>query len=341
MIIDLALLVGGLVLLVVSADQFVLGASRVAQLFSLSPLVVGAVVIGFGTSAPELVVSVTAAAGGDLALGAGNVVGSNVANLSLVLAAAAMTTRLAIAPGILRREAPVSVVATCLFAVVVIDGNITRLEGVGLAVAMVIALVVLLAGGLRAQQEAQPLSTGHRRSHEALRLVAGLTGVVLAARLVVDGATGLAAGWGLTGGFVGFSLVAVGTSLPELVTTLAAARRRETGLIVGNLLGSNVFNSLTVGAGMGLVGPGLIDDDALVGTGITVMVVVAIAAYAMAARGLFLGRLDGVILFGIYLVAMVLLIGNSTDENAVLNDSAPQGLIDQFDGMGDLHARPG
>lgn len=338
---NLLLLIGGLVLLIVSADQFVLGASRIAGLFSIPPVIVGAIIIGFGTSAPELVVSVTAASGGDLALGVGNVVGSNVANLSLVLAAAAVTTRLAIEPGIIRREAPLSVLATCAFAVVVIDGRITRPEAIGLSIGMVVALGVLGASGRRREDSPAAETADHRRSHEAVRLAAGFTGVVIAARLVVDGATGLAAAWGLTGGFVGFSLVAVGTSLPELVTTLAAARRRETGLIVGNLLGSNVFNSLAVVSGMGLIGPGVIDDDALVGTGITVMVVVAVSAYAMAARGLFLGRMDGLVLLAIYAIAMVLLIGNAAEDGGVLDGSAPQGPLHQFDGMGDLYSSSG
>lgn len=317
---DMVLLVGGLALLVVSADQFVVGASRVAHAWDVPPVVVGAVLLGFGTSAPELVVSVTAAHQGDLALGVGNVVGSNVANLSLVLAAAALTTRLIIPLSTLRREAPLSIAATVVFAMAVWDGELSGREGVLLLAALVLVvgflLVVGVAEGVADPRPGQDLS-GRR---ELGRVALALFGTVLAARLVVDGSTGLAESWGLNGGFVGFSIVAVGTSLPELVTTLAAARRRETGLIVGNLLGSNVFNSLAVGAGMGLLGAGVIGDDSLTSTGIVVMLIVAVASFGLASMGLFLGKWDGAVLLAIYSVATVLLVGDATGDD---EDSAP------------------
>ncbi|MDG2114011.1 MAG: calcium/sodium antiporter, partial [Actinomycetota bacterium] len=238
MTLDVVLLVGGLALLIAAADQFVLGASRVAHVWDVPPVVVGAVLMGFGTSAPELVVSVTAARQGDIALGVGNVVGSNVANLSLVLAAAALTTRLIIPVSTLRREAPLSVAATMVFAIAVWDGELSRREGVLLLVGLILVVGFLLAVGVSEGEDEPDGEQDLSGRRELGRVVLGLGGVVLAARLVVDGSTGLAEAWGLKGGFVGFSIVAVGTSLPELVTTLAAARRRETGLIVGNLLGS-------------------------------------------------------------------------------------------------------
>ncbi len=311
MILDLVLLAGGLALLVASADQFVLGASRVAHVFDVPPIVVGAVVMGFGTSAPELVVSATAAYQGDLSLGVGNVVGSNVANLSLVLAAAALTTRLVLAESTLKREAPLSIAATLAFALAVWDGRLTVLEGVLLTAALVLVVAFLIAVGV-VEGEEDPLAPQDLRGGpELLRLGLGLLGTVVAARLVVDGSTGIAEWLGLGGGFVGFSIVAVGTSLPELVTTLAAARRRETGLIVGNLLGSNVFNSLAVGAAMGLVGAGTIDDVSVRTTGVVVMLVVAVTSFALASMGLFLGRWDGAVLLSIYVVATVLLVGQA------------------------------
>ena len=175
-------------------------------------------------------------------------------------------------------------------------------------------------------KEERPL----RGSHELGRVAMGLLGTVLAARLVVDGSTGLAEAWELTGGFVGFSLVAVGTSLPELVTTLAAARRGETGLIVGNLLGSNVFNSLAVGAGMGLLGAGAINDDSLVGTGVVVMLIVAVVSFVLASFGLRLGRWDGLALLAIYAVAMLLLIGDA-DADGEDDDVHPMAAVVTID----------
>ena len=330
MILDAALLIAGLVLLIFSADQFVVGASRVAQVWDVPPVVVGAVVMGFGTSAPELVVSTTAASQGDLALGVGNVVGSNVANLSLVLAAAALTTRLVISPTTMRREAPLSIAATVGFARAGWAGELTFTEGALLGIALVLVIAFLLAVGVVEgdldDKEERPL----RGSHELGRVAMGLLGTVLAARLVVDGSTGLAEAWELTGGFVGFSLVAVGTSLPELVTTLAAARRGETGLIVGNLLGSNVFNSLAVGAGMGLLGAGAINDDSLVGTGVVVMLIVAVVSFVLASFGLRLGRWDGLALLAIYAVAMLLLIGDA-DADGEDDDVHPMAAVVTID----------
>lgn len=327
MILDGVMLLGGLILLVMAADQFVLGAARVAHVWDVPPVIVGAVIMGFGTSAPELVVSATAARQGDIALGVGNVVGSNVANLSLVLAAAALTTTLVIGRSTLQREAPLSVAATAVFAWVVWDGEVTRSEGVLLLVLLVAVVGFLIAVGVvKGDEESSEAAEGDLRgSVEVGRVVAGLIGTVVAARLVVDGSTGLAENWGLTGGFIGFSLVALGTSLPELVTTLAAARRGETGLIVGNLLGSNVFNSLAVGAGIGLFGAGLIDDETLTGAGVVMMMIVAVVSLTLAAMGSRLRKVDGAVLLAIYVAAMVIL-ASGADADDEGEDARPRPL---------------
>ena len=317
MTLDVVLLCVGVGLLVVSADHFVLGASRVARAWDVPPVVVGAILIGFGTSAPELVISATAARQGDLALGVGNVVGSNVANLSLVLAVAALTTRLVISTSSLRREAPLAIAAAVAFTLAVWDGELTTLEGALLGIALVIVIAFVLAAGVSEGDSGHLDKDEIGRGRELSRTALALVGTVVAARFVVDGSTGLAGSWGLTGGFVGFSLVAVGTSLPELVTTLAAARRGETGLIIGNLLGSNVFNSLAVGAAMGILGPGLIGDESLTGNGVILMLIVSVLAFALASMGLFLGKKDGAMLLVCYVVVMVLLIGDAgADDNS-------------------------
>ena len=334
MILDLLFLVFGLALLVVSADHFVLGAARVATIVALPPIVIGAVVMGFGTSAPELVVSTIAAGQDDLALGVGNVVGSNVANLSLVLATAALVTRMNVGTTALRREAPLSIAATIAVALVVVDGTVTRGEGALLAVGLVGAITYLIyAGGDNGLDE---LDEGTTTSREVVRVLLGLAGTVAAAQLVVTGATGVADRWGLSGGFVGFSLVALGTSLPELVTTLAAARRHETELIIGNLLGSNVFNSLAVGGGIGLVGPGVIGDDTLTGAGIALMLIVAVGSFLLALRGKFIGRGDGLVLLSLYVVAMVVLGFSESDdeESGMAVPPTVTGVVAATDGGG-------
>ncbi len=306
MLLDLLLLGGGLLLLVFAADHFVLGASRLARALAMPPVVIGAVVMGFGTSAPEMLVSTIAAAKGDLDLGVGNVVGSNVANLSLVLGLAGLVTALGISSAVLKKEGVLSILASAAFALVVIDGRIERWEGAALMVGLVCVVAYLVWSG--ASEEADDeLEASTTTSREVGRVLTGLVGTVAGAQMLVTGATDLADTWGFTGGFIGFSLVALGTSLPELVTTLACARRNEAQLIVGNLLGSNIFNSLAVGGGIGLVGPGLIGDASLSGLGIGLMMVVAVGSFVMAVNGKMIGRADGVILLVLYVASMAAL----------------------------------
>jgi cation:H+ antiporter len=250
---NLILLVVGLVGLTFAADRFVLGAAQVAARLQVSTVVTGALIIGFGTSAPELVVSTMAAlteGAEGTALAIGNIVGSNVANLTLVMALPVLVYGpIAIEKDAgVKRQAAVSATGVMVFAAAVLLFEPTRWLGLGLGLGglTVIALGFVVRIGDRYGGVAPPDSA--EGSSPWILTVVGLVGTVAFAYLVVSSATSIADDLGWTGGFVGFGLVAVGTSLPELVTALAAARRRESGLIIGNLLGSNLFNSLTVGS---------------------------------------------------------------------------------------------
>ena len=250
---NLILLVVGLVGLTFAADRFVLGAAQVAARLQVSTVVTGALIIGFGTSAPELVVSTMAAlteGAEGTALAIGNIVGSNVANLTLVMALPVLVyVPIAIEKDAgVKRQAAVSATGVTVFAAAVLLFEPTRWLGLGLALGglTVIALVFVVWIGDRYGGVAPPDSA--EGSSPWILTVVGLVGTVAFAYLVVSSATSIADDLGWTGGFVGFGLVALGTSLPELVTALAAARRGESGLIIGNLLGSNLFNSLTVGS---------------------------------------------------------------------------------------------
>ena len=254
---NLILLVVGLVGLTFAADRFVLGAAQVAARLQVSTVVTGALIIGFGTSAPELVVSTMAALKGaeGTALAIGNIVGSNVANLTLVLALPALVYGpIAIEEGRgVKRQAAVSATGVTVFAaaVLLVHAELfepTRWLGAGLALLTVIAFKFVVWIGDHYGGVAPPDSA--EGSSPWIWTVVGLVGTVAFAFLVVSSATSIADDLGWTGGFVGFGLVAVGTSLPALVTALAASRRGESGLIIGNLLGSNLFNSLTVGSAM-------------------------------------------------------------------------------------------
>lgn len=297
----LGLLVG-LVILTFAADLFVVGAARTAKQLRMSPVVIGAVVIGIGTSAPEIVVSGFAAAGGNLEIAVGNIVGSNLANVSLVLGAAAMVTALTVQSSTLSREAPLSIASVLLFAVVV-QGGLTRGEGVLLLVALVAAVSWLVVS---ARREGNEVLSGEvdefvgdgdvRLGWELGRAAIGLVGTVGAAQLLVSSALSIASTLGLQEGFVGLTIIAVGTSLPELATSLQATRKDETDLVIGNLLGSNIFNSLAVGGISALLGPGPIDDVSLTGTAVLLMVGVVLVAGLFMLTGRRVSRREGVVL---------------------------------------------
>ena len=230
MLLGLVFALAGLAVLTIAADHFVRGAARIAVAKQVSPVVVGAVLIGFGTSAPEMVVSGIAAGRGDLDIGVGNIVGSNVANISLVLAAAATVVAVPVSSSTIKREVPISVASVIVFALL-IQGEITRLEGALLAVLIAMFLYFVLragtGGGDVTFDDDVSEIVGDDPFHfrfELLRAINGLVFVVVASWFIVDGAQRVADALDLSGGFVGFTLVALGTSAPELVTSVQAAR---------------------------------------------------------------------------------------------------------------------
>lgn len=300
-----AALILGVVLLAKAADEFVEGAARLAVMLKISPIVVGAVIVGFGTSAPEMVVSGIAAGQGDDDLGIGNIIGSNLANLSLILGAAALIVPLTIDSRVLKKELPLATAAVVLFAVLVQNG-LSVSDGLIFIVLLVAALLFLLFGGGGDEtivSEVQELVADGERTivGESTRTVLGLVGTVAGAWLLVWGATTLAQDLGINEGFVGVTLVAIGTSLPELVTAIAAARQNQTDLIVGNLLGSNLFNSLAVGAVVAFLGDGSVVDPSLTGLDLWFMLAVCLlAALAMSTRSV-LERAEGTLLLGVFI----------------------------------------
>ena len=315
MLVGLVLSVVGLVVLSLAADQFVRGAARLAVVLRMAPIVVGAVVVGFGTSAPEMLVSALAAANGRLDIGVGNIVGSNVANISLVLGAASFVAAVPVGSSVVRRDAAVSVAAVGLFALAV-QGELSRLEGLLLLVGLLAWFGLILRGARTGGSEPDmedlsdivgddPPGLGA----ETVRTVVSLALVAASAYVLVEGAERVAEALDLSGGFVGYSMVAVGTSAPELVTAVAAARQRETELLVGNLLGSNVFNSLAVGGVIGLVGPGAVGDVTMQTLGSLMMVVICVVSWAAMAIGVRVSRIEGLVLLGLWVASIAVLAG--------------------------------
>ena len=309
----LAAIVVGLVLLTKAADAFVTGAARLSAALKVPPVIIGAVVVGFGTSAPEMVVSAIASTQGKLDIAAGNIIGSNVANLSLVLGISALLCVMTVDSTILRREAPLSTAAVVLFAVF-IQGGLSRIEGIVLLVALFAAIGYLFFGPrgdsdelVSEVDEFLDDDDGIATGKESVRTLLGLIGVIAGAQLTVTGASDIAERLDLGEGFVGLTLVALGTSLPELMTAIAAARKGEDELIVGNLLGSNLFNCLAVGAAAGILGPGPLVDGELAGTGTVLMLAVAFGAWLFMYTGRRVQRAEAVVLLAGYLVAVPLL----------------------------------
>ena len=305
-LVPLLVLAGGLTLLMVAADRFVAGASDLAARLRVPPIVIGAVVLGFGTSAPELVVSTMAAAQQEVDLGLGNIVGSNVANLTLVLGLAALIRPIDLPTGT-KRRALVCLVSVALFGWLV-QGSASVGEGIVLLGAMVVALILMVRMDAEEVTAPDPIGAGPL-GMAWVWTVGGLVVTVASAQAVVWAATDVAERAGLAHGFVGFSLVAVGTSLPELMTVVAAARRDEAGLILGSLLGSNVLNSLCVGAGLFLAGNGVVTDVALQTRGsIAAMVVAFVMVIFMRTMGSNrLSRIEGAVLLGGYAVVLAML----------------------------------
>ena len=312
MVLAVAGILFGLALLTFAADSFVVGAARLAVLLRISPIVVGAVVIGFGTSAPELLTSGLAAANGRIDLAVGNIVGSNVANLTLVLGVAALVTPIVVGSSVLRREAPLSLAAVLVFGLAVQNG-LTTIEGVVLAVVLAGSLLAIIAlsrgsdDALLADVEGFLAGSIPSPARETVRVVLGLGGTVAAAWVLVESAIRVASELGLAEGFVGFTVVAVGTSLPELATAVQAARRGETDLIVGNLLGSNLFNAAAVGALAAFVGTGEVPDPNMTGVGVGLMIGLALLATVFMVTGRRVVRWEGALLLVGYFAVLPLL----------------------------------
>jgi cation:H+ antiporter len=253
-------LLAGLAVLVVASDQLVAGAARLSSRLGVAPIVVGVVIIGFGTSVPELLVSLLAAVEGVFDLGVGNIIGSNIANVLLVLGVAAIAAPVVVGRSVMRREVPVSLAGVVAFALV-IQGQLGRLEALLLVVLLIVSIGVILvaarreggaaaAAALDALEEALEEVAAEHISvvKEGLRAFLGLTGTLAGAQMVVLGGSALALRAGLSDAFVGLTIVAVGTSLPELAAAVQSVRRGASELLVGNILGSNLFNALAVGS---------------------------------------------------------------------------------------------
>lgn len=252
---------GGLVLLVWSADRFVDGAAAIATHYALSPMLIGMIIIGFGTSAPEMMVSALSAIEGSPGLAFGNAYGSNIANIGLILGITAIICPIAAQSVVVRKEVPILLGVTGLSAAVLVDGGLTRLDAVILlgAFAMLMGWTILEASRNREDPLGHEVDEalgqkGRHLKRAILWVVAGLFLLIASSRVLVWGAVEIAGSLGVSDLVIGLTIVAVGTSLPELAASLSAAWKGKPDLALGNILGSNLFNTLVVVGIVGLIG---------------------------------------------------------------------------------------
>ncbi|QZN91651.1 calcium/sodium antiporter [Idiomarina abyssalis] len=262
MTLSIVAVVLGLAVLVWSADRFVEGAAAVARHLGMAPLVIGMVIIGFGTSAPEMVVSALASMQGNPALALGNAYGSNITNIALVLGITALLAPIAVKSVVIRREMPVLIAITLLSAVFLLDYQITRLEAVLLLVVFLGYMGWSVWIGSKSSDDSLAAEyTQEIDSHPLpmkpaiIWLIVGLLLLIVSSRALVWGAVNIAVSLGVSDLVIGLTVVAIGTSLPELASAIAATRKNEHDLALGNVIGSNMFNTLAVVGIAGAIEP--------------------------------------------------------------------------------------
>jgi len=299
----------GLALLVWSADRFVEGSASTARHFGMPPLLIGMVIVGFGTSAPEMVVSALAATQGNPGIALGNAYGSNITNIALILGVTALINPITVHSQVLRKELPILAVVTALAAWQIWDGGISRLDAVVLLGVFTVLMVWTIWQGMRQktdalgsemEQEIAGLVIPIRRA--VFWLVVGLASLIVSSRILVWGAVEIAHGFGVSDLIIGLTIVAVGTSLPELASSIIATRKGEHDIALGNVLGSNLFNTLAVVGIAGsihpmAVGPEVFSRDILVMAVLTLSLFVF--GYGFRGPGR-INRVEGVVLLASY-----------------------------------------
>lgn len=253
MLLSILILILGLILLLWSADRFVEGAASTARYFSMPPLLIGMVVVGFGTSAPEMLVSAMAAVQSNPGIALGNAYGSNITNIALILGLTAVVRPIIVQSQILRNELPILLAVTGLAAWQLRDGLLTRFDAMVLLLVFALLLAWTVWQGLQNKSDAlagemaiELESAGLSLPRSLVWLAIGLLLLIVSSRLLVWGAVNIAQAFGISDLIIGLTIIAVGTSLPELASSLIAAKKGEHDIALGNILGSNLFNTLAV-----------------------------------------------------------------------------------------------
>ncbi|MDW2014317.1 calcium/sodium antiporter, partial [Vibrio sp. Vb0301] len=300
-----ALLIVGLVLLVWSADKLVFGSAALARNVGISPLVIGMTILAMGSSAPEMMVSATAAWDGKTDTAVGNVLGSNIANIALILGITALIKPLSISSAVIRRELPLMIAVTVLAGILLWNSHLGFYEGVLLFVLFGAFLFAMLqisrkeqkSGDAFLEDQESEIPQGVSNPKAIMWVVIGLILLPLAASLLVDNAVIIAKHFGMSDLVIGLTIIAIGTSLPELAASLAGVLKGEDDMAVGNIIGSNVFNILAVMGLPGIINPSTLSEYAM-GRDFWVMLGVSLLLVAMClGKSRSINRLEGAILF--------------------------------------------
>lgn len=300
----IAFLIIGLGFLVWSADKLVYGAAALARNFGISPLVIGMTILAMGSSAPEMMVSATAALDGKTDTAVGNVIGSNIANIALILGITALIKPLSISSGVIRRELPLMIGVTLLAGAILWDNHLGFYEGVLLFVLFAAFLFAMLQisrsekknGDAFLDEQESEIPQGVSNPKAAMWVVIGLIILPLAADMLVDNAVIIAKYFGMSDLVIGLTIIAVGTSLPELAASLAGVMKGEDDMAVGNLIGSNVFNILAVMGIPGILNPSILSEFAM-GRDFWVMLGVSLLLVVMAlGKSRSVNRIEGGVL---------------------------------------------
>ena len=316
MLYNILAIVGGFVLLVWSADRFIIGAAATARNLNISPLMIGLTIVGFGTSAPEMLVSSIAAINESPGLAIGNALGSNIANITLVLGMAALIKPLDVHSRILKKELPLLMMATVLLLMLLQDGQLGRTDGV-ILLSSLLLLLWWVARQAVTNREAdamydefdQEMPAPMPMQRSLFWLVIGLILLVGASRILVWGAVEMATTFGVSDLLIGLTIIAVGTSLPELAASIAGALKNEHDIAIGNVVGSNMFNTLAVMGIPGLIYPSTLDSIVL-DRDMPIVFILTISLFIMAYGFKGFGRvnrLEGAVLLSCFLGYQALL----------------------------------
>jgi len=316
MLIDSVAIITGFIMLIWSADRFIIGAAATARNFDVPPLIIGLTIVGFGTSAPEMMVAGFASYNGSPAMAIGNALGSNITNITLVLGVAALITPLSVHSRIIKKELPILLFATLMVLALMRDTNLGRLDGFILLSSLCLLMWWITWTSMRnlpkdalTDEYIEELPDKMTTSHALFWLVAGLILLTISSKILVWGAVNIAVEFGVSELIIGLTIIAIGTSLPELAASITGALKNEHDIAIGNVVGSNLFNTLGVLSIPALMKPGVLQEDILhrdMPIAFVLTIMLFVMAYGFRAEGR-INRLEGSILLGAFIAYQILL----------------------------------